>query len=141
MWKVTFLNPFYLCQFIFFHLKFLWTHFLVWFYYFSHLLRINCSILGNWKMSFLYLFKRYKNEFIYPYFVWKENNRNSLLYILKLKSLYHSYLGWQVSYTCLRHRCFFTCLMISQKHHNEMIIASHQETTIRKIIWHRCVLL
>lgn len=36
----------------------------------------------------LYLFKRCKNEFQYPYFFWKENNRKSLLYILKLRSFY-----------------------------------------------------
>lgn len=36
----------------FFHIKFLWTYFLRWFYYFYHLVRINCSIPGNLKMSF-----------------------------------------------------------------------------------------
>ena len=35
-----------------------------------------------------YLFKRYKNEFQYPYFFWKESNRKSLLYILKLRRFY-----------------------------------------------------
>lgn len=59
-----------------------------WFYYFSHLVRIKCSILGKWKMSFLYLFKVYKNEFRYPYFIQKENNKKLILCILKLRSLY-----------------------------------------------------
>lgn len=36
----------------FLHIKFLWTYFLRRFYYFYHLVRINCSIPGNLKVSF-----------------------------------------------------------------------------------------
>ena len=81
---------FYLCQFIFFPHQIPLNIFPKVVLLFLSFGKDQLQYSRKFENVLSYLFKRYKNEFQYPYFVWKENNRKSLLYILKLRIFFLS---------------------------------------------------